>query len=1856
MNFESLYYRRVKSILGQIAADETDYQEVANLAEHIGVDYYGRFLVELLQNAEDQTTKAGLSEGLVVIVRTDAFVGVLNQGLPFDDKGVKSITSAGISHKKVEESIGNKGVGFKAVFQVSDTPEIFSTAAENAKLTAVERTAFRIERNPFNSSSFRKQIKMTANKVLHEDSILQAQLKSLFGPGKLWPKVLDRLKLAAPFKFPKPLDNDIFKARCEVISISHRLLDRMSTLVVLPLLKGEDTSKVVEQALDELVAADVPGSALLFLRGISRLRVYDHVRKCAWLLSRQQPGESCRLAKGAKIMPLRTTSVQVGMGKISRAHAEWWQIRRRFGHEGDDAESRSEEATSIRAAVARLPGEQWQEVQTAYAAVALPRVPSNQSSPKRYPVVGKMCIGLPSRMATGTPAWLDGPFHGYIARTEIGLKEDSQPYNRLIFEGCIALLWQVVEYVKAIGDIGDQRGILFWFASEQGALTDYFTGEASLDTAKIILASSKDEFLAARTLILPEKDDSDCFESLFGHVPNLEQFGFHLPDSWLLKEGWDILDSLANQSCCIAPASMYIDRSKSDKSLIEMASYLQREAGPEWWEPFLNWLIDRLIDRIPIEKVRDQMVLPVTRDVLARPEDRVFLRPHGLPITRDAKGENEESEESINALDASLTKSLRFLDENRIRVRVADRPDLTDLARKLSPDGADGFVRRPRRTELINDVLLPALRERTQENPRDMLCAKILSCIGEWLSDMREEDRNRIKLKQLLVPTSNTNASWAWRPAEEVYLGKGWVKDPDQEQLINRAYGHRNEARLPSWEDFSAWVCDQRPDDESPFLDMWRRHMEAMGVHAQPRLLFTQPNQGYFRSWSYGHLTRIEDTPPCPFQAATPFWDAYLDYLCQRPSRTRTGQVFLVRPISWIDGLEDPDAREAVMALVLKFPERYEQYVETKVERQDRTDQKSFSSLWMWAIRTQEWEIVPSNDGLRPVDAVWILHGGEKRRRFVEEKLMVWLPEKFNNSPKLTTALGVHTPFDAPIERIAQELHQVAEQLPARDQANERVMKMHIQTLYEWLNVRCESHESGDPNLECLLARPVPLLKSERIECVDLEKASCVYLKDDPQRFSHIAGFTDSYVLPLSAKSGFRAIFDGLRHLLGGKRIRRVSEERIDVGFSESPVMQEGRLLDLIEQHVGTNHGDIAQELATLIAFGRREQPMDPGRQTFREYWNRFRDCRVVFGEFPNDRSLEVLFDRHASEGATLYIAKDAVDKDKDANLVRLSWHIVGPGHRDVFEAFAGVLATDRRVEFLRQRGIGDAEWDEIGSAIGISLEQSCIRLRVAALALWRRECPQGKVSEFESEWDADSEPVAKVSRFFGIDKSDARMRLNDAQRVMDDEEEAELAERAGVTIGEWQEARKLLGLKRVRFSETERNFEKLIRWVAGAITVASRRYVSLDEDSVKSAVDTICSLNCPSALAETRANDQAVLTEALCRAAEVVAKVPQRAMTLLARALRREADQAPDTVQNLRLRGVPRRELNHIFDYDESERTKQAKEAVRSVLRVAKVLAKQYREKLDVTMLKDDVRVIRHTTGWWVNAFAALRALKKAITGMAPRTGRELAQKRAFMAPQSWRELWKAFPELGDPKDETPSTPLPTIRILGLEKTSSEIEADLVPGGDGEIESKLRQYVQPDLDLHALADRARVSIGLGPDVPRRGGTGGWRTTGQRDDDELVGYLGERFVYEHFLAANFPDFDISCWVSENRERYEGQAPKRVGQGYDFRYRDVTGRLTGRKDDAPLCLIEVKTTTGDGQASFPITANEWRVAQECHDPQDERFYLIIRVRQVQDAPEIFDVIIDPIQAIRDGWLQLVNKDFYLVVDHPTESST
>lgn len=79
------------------------------------------FVFELIQNAED--AKATIVE---FFLKKDCLYFV-HDGRPFDIDDIKSITNYGDSTKgQIKDKIGKFGIGFKSVFQVTETPEIYS--------------------------------------------------------------------------------------------------------------------------------------------------------------------------------------------------------------------------------------------------------------------------------------------------------------------------------------------------------------------------------------------------------------------------------------------------------------------------------------------------------------------------------------------------------------------------------------------------------------------------------------------------------------------------------------------------------------------------------------------------------------------------------------------------------------------------------------------------------------------------------------------------------------------------------------------------------------------------------------------------------------------------------------------------------------------------------------------------------------------------------------------------------------------------------------------------------------------------------------------------------------------------------------------------------------------------------------------------------------------------------------------------------------------------------------------------------------------------------------------------------------------------------------------------------------------------------------------------------------------------------------------------------------------------------------------------------------------------------------------------------------------------------------------------
>ena len=94
------------------------------------------FVLELIQNADDNhypphlsvgTSSAGAVPTLKFILSPDCVV-VLNNEAGFTEQNIRAICDIGKSTKDPHRSgyIGQKGIGFKSVFRVTDAPEIHS--------------------------------------------------------------------------------------------------------------------------------------------------------------------------------------------------------------------------------------------------------------------------------------------------------------------------------------------------------------------------------------------------------------------------------------------------------------------------------------------------------------------------------------------------------------------------------------------------------------------------------------------------------------------------------------------------------------------------------------------------------------------------------------------------------------------------------------------------------------------------------------------------------------------------------------------------------------------------------------------------------------------------------------------------------------------------------------------------------------------------------------------------------------------------------------------------------------------------------------------------------------------------------------------------------------------------------------------------------------------------------------------------------------------------------------------------------------------------------------------------------------------------------------------------------------------------------------------------------------------------------------------------------------------------------------------------------------------------------------------------------------------------------------------------
>ncbi len=99
--------------------------------QRLSLELYSKdthFVLELIQNADDNAYPDTVIPSLKFVINEDR-ISVLNNEVGFLEKHIRAICDVGRSTKGAHRSgyIGQKGIGFKSVFRITDTPEVHSS-------------------------------------------------------------------------------------------------------------------------------------------------------------------------------------------------------------------------------------------------------------------------------------------------------------------------------------------------------------------------------------------------------------------------------------------------------------------------------------------------------------------------------------------------------------------------------------------------------------------------------------------------------------------------------------------------------------------------------------------------------------------------------------------------------------------------------------------------------------------------------------------------------------------------------------------------------------------------------------------------------------------------------------------------------------------------------------------------------------------------------------------------------------------------------------------------------------------------------------------------------------------------------------------------------------------------------------------------------------------------------------------------------------------------------------------------------------------------------------------------------------------------------------------------------------------------------------------------------------------------------------------------------------------------------------------------------------------------------------------------------------------------------------------------
>ena len=770
----------MRTFLDELKNGTTMYRTVASLGDQVAQEYRGRAVLELLQNAHDVLGRGGGGDRRQVSFVLNSSseqpeLMIANSGRPFRREDFSGICQLAQSPKDPNKSVGNKGLGFRSVLELTTRPEVWSTAPADDDiaftfgfdpdvLEPIAQVAKRlfdrdVQTDPeFGSEpvvdwsdrqieEYRGRLSRNGIKPVEEvKKYLTEEVKEYLSP-----YVLPRFLGDPPPQVARLLDNGHV------------------TVIRLPLDGGRAGSaeEAIQSVREQLVALDE--AAMVFLPHLSVLR--REIDEDVVELERQVVAER----------PLPGTREEPDHGGIPGAR----HTRLRVGRTGPDATAERSfhvwsrmlggadqpEATErIAAAVRHLPN-RWPEVRQVEVAVAVEETWEARQ--------GALVIFLPTTMKTGIGAHVNAPSYGSLDRKTINF---GDAYNELMLEFVTDLaIDAVLELVKGPAEPWRGRAVIDLLAQAGSPPSD----DPELTRRLRERARDRDRYppLEQQALILCDGGwRRPGVARTMPSIPSGDPFG---EEEWRTQAGFAVVSSALDErrepveallrslggspgprneewACTLERMAKHVDRCQADAQ----ADPSRPAEAPPGWNRFLSSVLSVLPSELrsePKEPAADHLAkarfLPTEDGRLLSASDavRMFFQPrHGA----------DDAADFVGSVPVSLKERIAFLHHD-VQTHEGTQRRRTEVQKFL--DGR--FVQSFRREDLLRGVIIPSLPElpAAHGSPEAAECADALAWTLEVIG---QEEPEGLSNRLAELPVAGTAG---WFAMKEAVFGSGWA-------------------------------------------------------------------------------------------------------------------------------------------------------------------------------------------------------------------------------------------------------------------------------------------------------------------------------------------------------------------------------------------------------------------------------------------------------------------------------------------------------------------------------------------------------------------------------------------------------------------------------------------------------------------------------------------------------------------------------------------------------------------------------------------------------------------------------------------------------------------------------------------------------------------------------------------------------------------------------------------------------------------------------------------------------------------------------------------------------------------------